>query len=796
MSSKNNEKIKNSMELKKEISQIFVANNSKLKPYLEIFQHNPENIIQQPLGILVGFFEVKEYSDDSAYIVNFLNSVLKKEYYANPKKSISESFDSALHKINLALSEITKHGNVNWLGKLDAAICVIEKNSIYFSSTGKAKILIFRKDSLSSINDDFLQEETELHPVKTFINVSSGRLEKDDKFIITSENIFNIFSINDLEKNILRLPPEKFVQLLKTALTNELDLSGTIIIDVIEEKLEEKIISSGFQKKSTGVNFFSEKTFSRKKTAKKITTKEANENEMSLPTENPEEKNEYVDKKTGHIYIQETGEQNEDNTNFKENISIVTEIFAIFFHNFKVFFKKQGFIVWRKTIKKIREIKLIKPESKAASNEKLESETKPEPTPEPVKIISEEKFSEKPSPTEKKEIISQKSLQEKLAPFFNTTKEFSQKMTVFIEKILRLSIQQAKKIFFLLAEKYSNKQKEIPASSEAAKKTFFIFPDISVIKNLFHSFSYKQKTYALILILIILLGPLAILKLINGNKKNDGAPVRTVQPQISETERLSREKNIIFIDQPEKTLNVANAIEVLSLENSIIAISSDKVTIINDQDQPKDFLWTKELGIAKKVTHMKDLNIFLIATDQKKIVSFSPISLEFKDNSIQLPDNYEISPMATYLTYLYLLDNKNNQIYRYPRAEGGFGAGSTWIKDTVDLSNISDISIDENLYLSKKNDLKKLFRGKIADLSLEKSNTPINFDYIYTDISLEHIYALDKQNSRVIQFNKNGEIIKQYHNKNISNANEFSVNEKNRKIYIATPQNISIIGMQ
>ena len=125
MSFRNGKKIKNTQELEKDIFPVFVVSSSSLKPYIESFNYSPENINQQPLGTLLGFFEIKEYSDDSSYIVNFLTSVVKKEYYKNPKRPVSESLDSALHKANLALAEIAKHGNINWIGKLDAAVCVL-----------------------------------------------------------------------------------------------------------------------------------------------------------------------------------------------------------------------------------------------------------------------------------------------------------------------------------------------------------------------------------------------------------------------------------------------------------------------------------------------------------------------------------------------------------------------------------------------------------------------------------------------------------------------------------------------
>ena len=301
MPSKNTEKKLDSIrELSKNISPILVINNSSLKPYIELFNYEPENIYQKPLGNLVGFFEIKEYSEQSAYIVNFLTSVLKKEYYANPRRSVAESFDSAMHKVNLALSEVTKHGNIEWIGKLHASICVIEKNSIHFTVAGNAKIFLKRKESLTDISDGLSSDESQPHPLKTFINVSSGRLEKEDKLIITSEDIFHILKLSDLKKSFQRLSKEQFVQFLKTALSNELEMIATIVVDFEETKkipATKKItaIEDDFQQET--VNVFSQTAFPKINFDLPV---EKDSNQIKEASEETD----YTDKKTGHIYVQ------------------------------------------------------------------------------------------------------------------------------------------------------------------------------------------------------------------------------------------------------------------------------------------------------------------------------------------------------------------------------------------------------------------------------------------------------------------------------------------------------------
>lgn len=296
----------NTKEANKNVRQILAVNNNSLRPYVEIFEHHPENIVTQPLGSLVGFFEVREYSQDSAYIVNFLSSVLKKEYYANPKRSVTDSLDSALHKLNLALSEIAKHGNVRWLGVLDGAVCVLEKNSLHFGVTGKAKVLLLRGQTTTDISQDLASEEAAGNPLKTFIHVSSGRLEIDDKVLIVSTEILDLFPNDQLKKNALRMDNEKFVQFLRTALSNELELAAAVIID-IEKALTNnpsprrtnKINPAKPLKVSEQVapNAFSEQAFKHKSGAETIAEALAQNQELQNGAS--------LGQKSAHIYVQQ-----------------------------------------------------------------------------------------------------------------------------------------------------------------------------------------------------------------------------------------------------------------------------------------------------------------------------------------------------------------------------------------------------------------------------------------------------------------------------------------------------------
>ena len=116
------EKEKYPNKLEKDISVISVINNYKKRPYLELFHYVPENMLLQSLGTLSGFFKINDKSEDSAYIVNFLASVVKKEYYANSSRSAQESFDAEIlyvaRKHGLRIVEVP----VRWINSPESRV--------------------------------------------------------------------------------------------------------------------------------------------------------------------------------------------------------------------------------------------------------------------------------------------------------------------------------------------------------------------------------------------------------------------------------------------------------------------------------------------------------------------------------------------------------------------------------------------------------------------------------------------------------------------------------------------------
>lgn len=837
------------MQQKNSITPILTVNNASLRPYIEAFHYEPENITQQALGTLLGYFEVKDYSEDSAYIVNFLNSVLKKEYYINTKRAVPESLDSALHKVNTALSELAKHGNVSWLGKLDAAVCVLEKNNLHFSVAGHGNILLSRGETFTSISNGLVDEETQLHPLKTFVQVASGKLEINDRLVIASQKVFSILSITQLKKNCQRLEGPKFEQFLKTAMSNELDLAYAACISiskpVVTPAAPKKVHQENRQQRVN--NAFSKQAFEEPKIKESSIVATLEKKEES----SQQKDSEYTDEKTGHIYVQgDETSTNENESEWSIKMKIAKENMALWFFATrgkiarKAMLLKRDFSQMIKQSAQNRQIKKeqrqemlrVQQEEKTKENERLRLEQEEldkkaeelrlkqeKETREAEKLRKKEETKLKASLAQepakqaynipikpKVEITPEKTTERKpdIRHFIHEKNLESRGISLDRSNEIKNSAQLVKKALsqkaVLLKNKASNfaanfkkADKEIATSQKLPQSEYnqgnksglrFAVPSMKRMRSTFAILSQRQKISVLAVLLLIITVPYLGIKFFSedSSKKSVADPVQ----QPTRAQLLANETNISLEPNVQTLLPSTDVSLVISTAQDSFAIVQNKLVPLSAESQ-KEFALPEDYGKPLSVSYMKDLDLIFLLTDSKKVISFSPTTKQFKDNAISLTFSGQPPFIATYLTYLYIPDISSGKIMRYPRAEGGFGEATGWLKDDISLSSTTDGTIDDNIYVAQGDKLIKLFKGKQENFTLQSSQTPVSLDKIATTLNSKYIYALDKKSARVVKYDKtSGNIIKQYFNESFAEGTSLSVSLDDSKVFVATPNGV------
>jgi len=811
---KNQEKSKLTPELKKIITEIPITNGHETEPFVKVFNYSDKNIAKSSLGSLIGVFEVSDKDEDSVFIVNFLTSVAKTEYFNNVRRGSIESFEAALHKINLALAELVKDGHIAWLGKFHGALGVLEKNNFHFSVTGKAQILLLRNGNLSEISEGLASPESNAHPIKTFVEISSGRLVSNDKIILTSPELFDLLTPEDLEKNSLRMEKEQFAQFLRTVLVNKLDMGGSLIVDFQETK---PLITEKKEAKKTSIeatqNFFSQEAFEAAQRQKNTVIVDG-----ILNNSNDEDtllKEEYIDPRSGHIYIQgDTEEQSKKEPSF-EKIKVLLQDMSYFLNtafssqkksfrknrkNISILFISLGGKIhsggttmsdflsrhWKKGIA-LGVSKIASFHSSSMKKEDLEQRE--------VEREEEQTFSSNRTPIapslegEKKEIYEE-------IPFF-----IKDKLTAFYQKEARshasiLPQIESKNVFQENILFIFHFMQRILRRILFASHSFdtYIRPRIqSFSKTVFNLIKiilsrYERKTIIVSLLVFILFIFATSYSTHLLQKKSPPAVVIEEEAPRAPAFPLETEKNAHLATNMTTLFTTQDTlITSVILGNEKYIVTS---TYILGLSENKKYSLPSGMGAIALAVPMNDLRLIFVYTDKNELISFAPSNHTFTKNTLLLPENVLVKDIGTYLTYLYTLDKTTGQVYRFPRAEGGFGVGTAWLKKTLVLEDTAHMSINETVFIApNKNILSAFFRGQFVK-NIEAPFTPLSITNIFTSPEVTNVYALDTANKRVLIWNKDGVLLAQYFSEQFANAKSITANEKTNEIFFTTSNNL------
>ncbi len=805
--------------------EISVARNGALKPYIACFEQRPDNIAKESLGILSGVFVIGDRSEESEYIVNFLASLAKKEYYANPRRGAMESFEAALHKINLGLSELIKEGNTQWIGTLDAAVCVIERNNFHFSVAGKAKVLLFREQKLSDISEG-IAEENDIHPMKTFTDVASGKMLPNDRVIVSTSELFTIISLQELERSAHRLSVEAFERFLRTAIINQLDLCAILSIGIrqaeIRKKPEEakRVLASP----DSVPNVWDRKIFENSKPENSKDTTKAPDNDTAIETQMnskviaeeidnapDKEKSERVDGR--NIYV--VGETPAEPKNelwertlfFIENIrgafsqrvsrmsrratsvSIRTSKGAILSAKKKFTLTKESFIEWRNQRSTLREEHLKATEQERVSHAQAIVPPTKSAQSEVLKVAHPKKndvarFEQSPTIHKNSTITSiitetQPTTSRRVTDFFQerAPKNTMPKETSFASPLLPKMYLFAKTVF---GSMLSITQRCIAILSTQTKKAYIAFRRLSP----------KQKAITIggIAIFIIILIALSLFS----EKEPEPAPISLQEPIIETPKHpLINETNIRFIENIQTIPTEGPILDIVSFNDSAFAIGETAVTRIDQSNQTTRTEYPNGMRAFRSAI-MPTLNMLLIMTENGKLVSYFPSTQKFEDNAIVAPSNASIADMAVSSTYLYILDAEKDAIYRFPRDTGGFGKSLSWLKEAVSIEQNSRFAISESIFITESTSkLSAYSRGTKQAITFGSSSTTISFDDIYADEDGTSVFILDSVHGRIIEYDKNnGSILAQYANDQFKNATHFTIDTKMRIAYVLAKTSI------
>lgn len=149
---------------------------------------------------------------------------------------------------------------------------------------------------------------------------------------------------------------------------------------------------------------------------------------------------------------------------------------------------------------------------------------------------------------------------------------------------------------------------------------------------------------------------------------------------------------------------------------------------------------------------------------------------------------------------LYLLDSaRESQIWKYLGLDDGLSGKRSYLAgETFDLSAAVDMAIDGSAWvLFSDGTIVKYTQGKKDAFAVIGLDQPFGEAFkIFTNPDVEHLYVIDRSNTRVVVLQKSGEYRAQYYWSGIAGVKDFAVSEELGKMFFLTGEKVFAVELK
>jgi hypothetical protein len=181
----------------------------------ESFCYEPSNIYEKKLGSLYLVGMLKNALPQNVNFLERLARFIKDKFFQKILFKSEKALRETLKEANEFLREVTKKGDVSWLGNLSFAVLnfLPLKNfdwEINFTKVGEMKVCLVRGKKIIDIDRKLKLQQIEPYPLKIFGNSISGKLLEGDMVLVLNKEIFDFFEREGLFSEIGKIfPPDE-----------------------------------------------------------------------------------------------------------------------------------------------------------------------------------------------------------------------------------------------------------------------------------------------------------------------------------------------------------------------------------------------------------------------------------------------------------------------------------------------------------------------------------------------------------------------------------------------------------
>jgi len=705
--------------------------------------YQPADPEQRQSGLIFSQIEILNPWFPNAQIGQTIINTVIREYYRGTDTSELNNFEATIKKVNEALAQIAQNGETDWIGKLSGIIALVNGKEIHIAQTGRSEAYLYRGGKVNHITEGLGSEEAK-HPLKTFSNLTSGTMQKDDRIIIANGDFFKSVAPNELKIIITSFPPT---------------------VAAIESA---KILKSHNKREGNAVFL-------------ELTTK------ADLANLPPEQKVEtvYIDRSTFNPIL--LSRYLWRSTIAPAGSAIKHGVSSVFHYGRK----KLG-----PSVKGT--LTAVKKGSKAALEKSTHFGKKNGDT--PVKILEEKDLPPAPAtqgalrtgppiesakneagaraPKVKKTFLKVKNkIRRVLIQLgFYTRKKSKMVLIIFAAVILILGL--ALTISFL-----KGSQKKRDQSAKDALNKIVSLEAEAALASSNNSASEALQKYK------------EIISLADGISQSKYAS--EAKDKADKAKTKIQEITHLIIAKPQNSIEVGDSVASLEFCQDALWATLENGAVKERQTNLPGFVDFANLKFPSKVVAsscISETGSLAYVSENKALSTIALNKKELQTETVKLNSGGVIKG---FVGNIYQLDQASNQVWKIALREGHYTADSAFIQQAnTSLADAVDLAVDGSVYvLAKNGSISRFSRGELInnfEIALPGAEKVDSWAKIFTDENSDNLFAVigDTGQVRVVEASKNGAFVGQYLLDGVSSLQEITANLATREFYVLQDKNV------
>jgi hypothetical protein len=218
-----------------DVSELLLGKNEGTVCETYIFEPSLE---ERALGHLLAVAELKDPTESGRALLEKVMSAIQREYYRGAQRGMLASFESALQQANLVLHEVSSQGYREWMQSFHVAVGVLGEAALHLSVAGEAMVLLYRKNKITNISYGLSQVPI-TNPLRAFSQVASGTVQTGDVLFWGTARVDQVIPESDLRLASYDHSAEEIAQSLEQSYRERAKQApvGVLVAMVTEEKM-------------------------------------------------------------------------------------------------------------------------------------------------------------------------------------------------------------------------------------------------------------------------------------------------------------------------------------------------------------------------------------------------------------------------------------------------------------------------------------------------------------------------------------------------------------------------------